>query len=119
MQNIEITPKVSPDSPVESVIEEAGRRNFGAVLVLENDLLRGIITDGDIRRALRHREQFFSLRARDIMTSSPVTTTPEQMAFEALEKMENRPSQIKELPVVDAQGNVRGLVRLHDLVRIF
>ena len=53
------------------------------------------------------------------MTRSPVTATEEMMAFEALEKMENRPSQIKELPVVDAPGRVLGLVRLHDLVRIF
>ncbi|NDD91302.1 CBS domain-containing protein, partial [bacterium] len=95
------------------------KRNFGAVLVTEGDTLAGIITDGDLRRALSHREKFFTLRARDIMTRSPVIATPEMLAFDALEKMENRPSQIKELPVVDSSRRVQGLVRLHDLIRIF
>jgi len=119
MQPAEVVPVVRPDAPMELVVEEAGKRNFGAVLVVEGSTLRGIITDGDLRRALRHREKFFELCAREIMTASPVTATEDMMAFEALEKMENRPSQIKELPVVDASGQVRGLVRLHDLVRIF
>jgi arabinose-5-phosphate isomerase len=119
MQPAEVVPRVSPDATVETVIEEAGKRNFGAVLVVEGPVLRGIITDGDLRRALSHREKFFHLRASEIMTASPVTAHEGMMAFEALEKMENRPSQIKELPVVDASGHVRGLLRLHDLVRIF
>jgi len=119
MQPVELVPMVRPDAPVETVIEEAGKRNFGAVLVVEGSVLRGIVTDGDLRRALSHREKFFSLRAGEIMTASPVTAHEGMMAFEALEKMENRPSQIKELPVVDAEGHVRGLLRLHDLVRIF
>ena len=119
MQPASLVPILASDATVESILEEAGRRNFGAVLVAEGGILKGIITDGDLRRALRHREKFFELRAAEIMTRSPVTATEEMMAFEALEKMENRPSQIKELPVVDAAGRVLGLVRLHDLVRIF
>ncbi|MBU6376273.1 MAG: KpsF/GutQ family sugar-phosphate isomerase [Bdellovibrionales bacterium] len=119
MQPLEVTPMVGPDAPMELVIQEAGRRNFGAVLVTEAETLVGIITDGDLRRALSHREKFFTLRASDIMTRSPVIATPEMLAFDALEKMENRPSQIKELPVVDSSRRVQGLVRLHDLIRIF
>ncbi|MEN9723184.1 MAG: hypothetical protein RJB38_1170 [Pseudomonadota bacterium] len=119
MHPLSVTPLVSPQDSVEKILEEAGKRNFGAVLVVEGPRLAGIVTDGDLRRALRHRESFFHLRAQDIMTPTPVTTTPESMAYEALEQMENRPSQIKELPVVDSQGQVLGLVRLHDLVRIF
>ena len=115
MQPVDLVPMVTPDAPMEQVIEEAGRRNFGAVLVVQEGLLAGIITDGDLRRALRHRERFFGLRAREIMTASPVTATEEMMAHEALERMENRPSQIKELPVVDDAGKIHGLVRLHDL----
>ncbi len=119
MQPREITPVVTPDASIERVLEEAGRHNFGAVLVVDEARLAGIITDGDLRRALRHRESFFDLLARDLMTRSPVTATEDMMAFDALEKMENRPSQIKELPVVDDEQQVRGLVRLHDLIRIF
>ena len=92
----------------------------GAALVAQAlTRLIGLITDGDIRRALSHREKFFGLRAADVMTHSPVTVGPEQMAFEALELMENRPSQLSVLPVVDSSGHWKGLVRIHDLLQIF
>jgi len=119
MKPREMTPVVSPTASMDAVLEESGKRNFGAVIVLENDQLQGIITDGDLRRALKHREKVFSMLARDIMTPSPVSTTADTMAFEALELMENRPSQIKELPVIDEHRKVLGLVRLHDLISVF
>jgi arabinose-5-phosphate isomerase len=89
------------------------------VLVVEGKRLIGVVTDGDIRRALRHREKFFDFKAGDVMTRQPVTCRPETMASEALALMENRPSQISVLPVVDEAGEWKGLVRLHDLVRTF
>ena len=51
------------------------------------------------------------------MTAEPVVVDPEAMAYEALKLMEDRPSQIAVLPVVE-DGRAVGLVRLHDLVRI-
>ncbi len=111
-------PVVGEDASVDDVIVKSTQKKLGAVLVSGPDRkLQGIITDGDIRRALAHREKFFSLKARDIMTRSPVSATPEMMAQQALELMENRPSQISVLPVVDDRGNWIGLVRLHDLIK--
>jgi arabinose-5-phosphate isomerase len=75
------------------------------------------VTEGDIRRALKHREKFFGMKAVEIMTQNPVTVREDQMAKGALDLMENRPHQISVLAVVDGAGAVRGLVRLHDLVR--
>jgi arabinose-5-phosphate isomerase len=51
------------------------------------------------------------------MTRDPVVTNPEMLAFEALRLMEDRPSQINVLPVVNGDGTCVGLIRLHDIVR--
>lgn len=112
---------VQSDAPIDEVLMSSTQKKLGAVLVGEKVAgglkLLGIVTDGDIRRALQHREKFFSMKAQDVMTASPVSIAPDCMAQEALELMENRPSQISVLPVVDASGFCHGLVRLHDLVR--
>ena len=51
------------------------------------------------------------------MTRDPVVTSPDTLAFDALRLMEDRPSQINVLPVVDEKGLCVGLIRLHDVVR--
>jgi arabinose-5-phosphate isomerase len=93
------------------------QKKLGGVLIVEGQELKGLITDGDIRRALQHRERFFTLKAQDVMTKKPSTASPEMMASEALKLMEERKSQISVLPVIDALGRVQGLVRLHDLIK--
>lgn len=108
--------RVSASAGAEEVIDVSTQKKLGAVAVMDGDRLEGLITDGDLRRALRHREKFFELRAHQIMTVRPITVRPEQMANEALELMENRPSQISVLPVVDSENHCVGLVRLHDLL---
>ncbi len=108
---------VSASSSMDEVIVVSTQKKLGAVLVAEGRRLLGIITDGDLRRALRHREKFFRLRADEVMTGAPVTVRADTRAMEALDLMENRPSQISVLPVVDSQGAWVGIVRLHDLVR--
>ena len=109
---------LSSGATMDEVLLITTRQKLGAVLITEADgRLAGLITDGDIRRALSHRERFFTLRAEEVMTREPVTTTPEELAWTALEKMENRPSQINVLPVVHADGKAAGILRLHDLVR--
>jgi len=109
---------LSPTATMDEVLLASTRQKLGAVLITSPDgKLAGLITDGDIRRALSHRERFFGLLAESVMTRAPSTTEPAALAWTALEKMENRPSQISVLPVVDIQGKALGLLRLHDLVR--
>lgn len=110
---------VGPDVLVEEVLQLATHKRHGAVLVVDDQKLVGIITDGDIRRSLSHRERFFKFQAKEIMTRTPVVARPEMMATEALRLMEDRPSQISVLPVVDATNSAVGLLRLHDLVQAF
>jgi arabinose-5-phosphate isomerase len=76
--------------------------------------LLGLITDGDVRRALRNHDDIRTLRASDVMTASPVHIGPGALVHEALCLMEDRPSQIYVLPVLEA-GNCVGLLRLHDI----
>lgn len=111
---------VSPDTTMEQVIVVSSQKKLGAAAVVEaSGKLVGIITDGDIRRALTHREKIFTMKASEVMTAHPITVLGESLAQTALQIMENRPSQISVLPVVDAQGKIQGLVRLHDLLHSF
>jgi arabinose-5-phosphate isomerase len=104
---------------IEDVILLSTQKKMGAVLVADGKKLQGIITDGDIRRALQHREKFFALKAAEVMTKNPISARAEMLAYDALQLMENRPSQISVLPVVNEAGEWLGVLRLHDIVRSF
>jgi arabinose-5-phosphate isomerase len=107
---------VAPDAAVKEVIIAMTRRPLGAACVVESDgRLAGFITDGDLRRALTTHDDIRGLRARDIMTASPVTIGPEASLGQALELMERRRSQISVLPVVEEGGKAAGILRIHDI----
>ncbi len=91
---------------------------MGAVLVVsvQGELL-GIFTDGDLRRAVQCHENLLDIEIDKLMTSNPVVIHENRMAAEALSLMENRPSQISVLPVLDGENRVTGVIRVHDLVR--
>jgi arabinose-5-phosphate isomerase len=76
--------------------------------------LQGLITDGDLRRAFEINDDIREVKAGDLMSVRPVTVSPEATLQDALRLMEDRPSQISVLPVVEGKRCV-GLVRLHDL----
>ncbi len=107
----------TPEASTEEILEKLTKKKLGAVLVSSDGTLAGIITDGDVRRALKHKNRFFDFTANEIMTKNPSTISSNSFAQEALNLMENRPSQIAVLPVVDDQNRILGLVRLHDLVQ--
>lgn len=114
------SPNTTVDADWLQVVSEISKYALGAVNVVdESGLLLGIITDGDLRRTVERTppDMLGQLRANDMMTSSPITVASDLLAYEALQLMENRPSQIDVLPVVDSRGHVTGLIRLHDIVR--
>jgi arabinose-5-phosphate isomerase len=107
---------VTPGASLKDVIVEMTRRPLGGACVVgSNGRLAGLITDGDLRRALTNHDDIRGLRAEDAMTRAPVTIGPEASLGEALELMEQRPSQISVLPVVDETGRALGLIRIHDI----
>jgi arabinose-5-phosphate isomerase len=107
-------PRVAPNTRMPEVIYEMSRKGLGITTVVEREKLVGIISDGDLRRLLEKRgKDVMELTARDCMTRSPQTISPQQFASAALNIMEQR--KITSLVVVDASGNVQGVVHLHDL----
>lgn len=111
-------PVVSADTPMRETISEISSKALGAANVIDaNGKLVGIITDGDLRRALMKMSNVLDLQARDVMTADPTTISEKQLAAEAIAIMENRPSQIAVLPVVNEDGYPVGMLRLHDLVK--
>lgn len=113
-------PTLSPQASWIDVLNAITRGGMGAVnIVDEAGRLAGLVTDGDLRRWMQKTRpaELETLTAQTIMTSHPVVISPDTLAYEALQLMENRPSQISVLPVIDSDGKCLGLVRLHDIVR--
>jgi arabinose-5-phosphate isomerase len=106
----------SGDTLKHVVIEMSARPLGAASVVSEHHHLLGIVTDGDVRRALRNHDDIRTLRAADVMTVHPATIGPDALVHDALSLMEDRPSQISVLPVVDPHAHVcLGLIRVHDI----
>src|SRR5437870_3300835 len=115
-------PTIAADAAWMEIISTITHYALGAVNVVDGDnKLLGIITDGDLRRSLQRigpgEIGFANIKCDELMTRDPSVTNPETLAFDALRLMEDRPSQISVLPVVDGDRVCVGLVRLHDIVR--
>jgi arabinose-5-phosphate isomerase len=113
-------PTVSPEASWLEVAGAIGNGGLGAVNVVDEEgHLKGIITDGDLRRSFTTFKSMNpeAVKADAIMTHKPVSVPPDMFAYEALKLMENRDSQISVLPVVNEDGLCVGLIRLHDIVK--
>jgi arabinose-5-phosphate isomerase len=106
-----------PEDPLRSVVIAMTRRPLGAACIVDQDgRLAGVVTDGDLRRALQAHDDIRPLRAADVMTVDPAVIGPDEKLHEALRVMEDRPSQISVLPVVEPETRrCLGLIRLHDI----
>ena len=107
-------PMVSSSASVKEVLIEITKNRLGAVAVVDQGILQGIITDGDIRRMLNKNISIEDLSAKDIMTSSPKYIDKNELAFNALQILrENNISQI----LVGSGTKFEGFVHLHDLLK--
>ena len=107
-------PSVSLDTPVREVIMEITSKRLGCAVVEEAGQVRGIITDGDLRRMLRDNTSLEGLCARHIMSPSPKQVSPSEYAVKALHTM--RQCAITQLIVSD-QGQYLGIIHIHDILR--
>ena len=107
-------PCVSPNSSIKNVIVEISEKRLGVTAVIENNIVVGIITDGDIRRMLNKTETIAGLTAKDIMTVNPKTIKSTNMVSDALNIMED--FSITQLVVVD-EGEYKGVIHLHDILK--
>lgn len=111
---------VKPQTSLREVVITMTEHPLGAACVVdEAHEMVGLITEGDVRRALRDHEDIRPLRARDVMTVQPVSVTPGASLKEAVHLMEDRQSQISVLPVLEP-GNkcCLGLIRIHDIYQV-
>jgi len=117
-------PALRPETTMPEVIGRLTQGAIGTGWVEDPNNpghLIGLITDGDLRRALRDHmpDQWVNLTARSLMTSDPITVDSGQLAVDAIKAMEhNRRKPISVLPVVNREGQLEGLLRLHDLVQV-
>ena len=108
-------PMVAPDTGVRETILEMTSKRLGCAVVVEDDMVKGIITDGDLRRMMKSNDSFAHLTAKDIMSNSPKTIHENEYATKALSMM--RASSITQLIVADDQKHYLGVVHLHDILR--
>jgi arabinose-5-phosphate isomerase len=108
-------PSVHTEADIRSTIIEMTSKRLGTTAVVDQDgKLKGIITDGDLRRMLEKEADMTKLKAKDIMTPNPQTIASETLAINALEVL--RKNSITQLLVVKNDTYV-GVIHLHDLAR--
>jgi arabinose-5-phosphate isomerase len=108
-------PMIRSGSDMQSALQEMNRHSLGVILVLDaDDHLAGIITDGDIRRAVAGGIALFSRTVDQIMSTTPRRAHPETPAYEALYTMEHH--QITVLPITDGGEKIVGILHLHDIL---
>ncbi|MCS6948403.1 MAG: KpsF/GutQ family sugar-phosphate isomerase, partial [Steroidobacteraceae bacterium] len=109
-------PHVAPDTPLAAGLVEMSRKGLGMTVICdEAGRVLGIFTDGDLRRALDARVDVHVARMRDVMTAPCRTIGPQELAAEAVHRMEVH--RITALPVVDAHNRLIGALNFHDLLR--
>src|SRR5579863_5115074 len=107
-------PVVSLSTPMTDVIFEMSSKKLGITTVQQDGCLRGVISDGDLRRLLeREGGAALSRTAGEAMNAVPKTIGAEELAAKALSILEER--KITSLIVVDRERRVEGVVHLHDL----
>jgi arabinose-5-phosphate isomerase len=97
----------------EAVVSLAHDR--GLAMVSEDGHLAGVLTTGDLTRLAERDPKFFERRVDEVMTRTPRTTSPDDLAGAAVGLMQERGIMV--LPVVDTGGGIVGVVHLHDLMR--
>lgn len=112
-------PLCRPTDQLLDCLHELSIKRCGCLIVVDDkNTLKGIFTDGDLRRAIQSKgPQALSLKLSEVMTSGPKSISPNQLAVDAAKKMEEDPSQlITVLPVIE-NSQVIGLIRMHDILQ--
>ena len=106
---------VQEGTSMKDTIIEISKKGLGMVSVVdEHQHLRGIVTNGDLRRQLDEGVDIYALRVEDVMTKRPIVINSEQLAVEALNLMKER--MINSLPVIDRQDRLIGTIRWQDIL---
>ena len=110
-------PCVSPATPMSGAILEMSSKRLGMTLVVDGSgMLMGVITDGDLRRAIeRHGKELFDMKAGQFMSKEPKSIGTDELAARALAVMEAH--SITALAVLGAGGKAAGVIHIHDILK--
>ncbi|MCH9029620.1 MAG: KpsF/GutQ family sugar-phosphate isomerase [Bacteroidetes bacterium] len=110
-------PIVKENAEFKDVIFEMTSKRLGTTSVVDAEgKLKGVITDGDLRRLLERTMDINGLTAKDVMSKNPKVLQAEYLASFALQQMENY--NITTLIIIDEENNPTGIVHLHDLIKL-
>ncbi len=114
----EKTPVITIGESLEKAVEVLCETGHGGVMIINSDRnLKGLITDGDLKRYMRKNIDMYTTVVDEIMTKSPVVVYEDMLAVDALRTMENRDKQLSVLPVLNSEDKVVGLLRTHDILQ--
>lgn len=100
---------------LKNAIIEMGKKGLGMVTVIDsNSLIKGVITDGDLRRQLEKGVDVYSLVVDEVMSQNPTILTEEMMAIEALQILKQK--NISSAPITDKKNQSIGTIRLQDIL---
>ncbi len=110
-------PKIKAEATVQQALFAMTESRMGSTAVINQEgVLIGIVTDGDIRRAVKSQNKdLLNSKVSDIMTVDPETIGEKKLAAEALKLMEQK--EINHLPIIDENGCPLGMVNFQDLLR--
>jgi arabinose-5-phosphate isomerase len=109
-------PKVQPGTPLRQAVIEMTRGRIGMTAVVDaGGLVKGVFTDGDLRRTIEKHADVSRLTVDDVMSRNPRTLRPETLAAEAVHVMESH--KVNQVLVVDERGALVGALNMHDLFR--
>ena len=119
MHKGEENPLIVETASVKDALFVMTDKGLGAVSVVdEKGRLKGLMTDGDVRRGLEKGVDFLSLPVDAVMTVNPHVIHKEKLAAEGLHIMEeHRPHPITVLPVTDEEGRAIGMIHITDLLK--
>ena len=114
VMKIDNLPICNENTIAKDIIHKITDGKCGLVIVLDNKTIKGIITDGDIRRVMESQEEkFFKLKAKDIMTKSAKMIKEDAKLIEASDIMSE--NKINSLIVVNKNDELSGIVQMYDL----
>ena len=109
-------PAVAEHTPLKTALVRMSEKGLGMLAVTDSTgCLKGVLTDGDLRRLFERRDHFADLSVNDVMTTAATAIAPERLASEALKLMQHK--RINSLPVCTADGKVVGALNMHDLLK--
>jgi arabinose-5-phosphate isomerase len=115
MRTGDALPVVSPDATLAEGLLVMSRRGLGMCVIVDAGKMRGVFTDGDLRRVLDRQVDVHRIRMHEVMISPGKSVRPGELAAEAAHLMEKH--GITALPVLDSSGTLVGALNVHDLLR--